>query len=452
MKKQKSIAAWLTITAVVLFLFSTVHLAKTLAARTPDDDSRNDGRTNARAVDAVSDARIVRGRQTFRFDTFGDEAFWGDTLGLHKAIEGAKLGGVGPGVSPSTALAVGLKVDMDALPESLIQELTRGQVNLNDPATTVALLKLNAVVGVAASGKTPGLDTIGIQCALCHSTVDDSFAPGIGHRLDGWANRDLNVGAIVALAPNLQTVADLLKTDQATVRKVLNSWGPGHFDAELLLDGKAFRPDGKTAAVLIPPAFGLDGVNLHTWTGWGSLTYWNAFVANLEMHGKGNFFDPRLNDARTFPIAAANGFRNVHNDTDLISSKLGDLHFYQLALAVPKPPKGSFDPEGAARGKQVFNGQAKCAGCHVPPLLTEPGWNMHTGEEIGIDDFQADRSPDKRYRTSPLRALFTHEKGGFYHDGRFATLNDVVNHYDSLFSLGLTDQEKTDLVQYLKSL
>jgi len=430
--------------AALIFLLATAIFYNLPARASNDGDSAN--------ADHSSDSRFARGRQTFRFDTFGDEAYWGDTLGLHKAIEGAKLGGVGPGVSPATALSVGLKVDVDALPESLILALKLGRVNLNDPATTVALLKLNAVVGVTATGKGPGLDTIGIQCAFCHSTVDDSLAPGIGHRLDGWANRDLNVGAIVALAPNLQPVANLLGTDQATVRAVLNSWGPGHFDAELFMDGKAFRPDGKTAATLIPPAFGLDGVNLHTWTGWGSLTYWNAFVANLEMHGKGTFFDPRLNDATTFPIAAANQFGNVRNEPDLITPKLADLHFYQLALPVPKPPAGSFDLLAAERGKEVFNGQGKCAGCHVPPLFTEPGWNMHTGEELGIDDFQADRSPDKRYRTSPLRGLFSHSKGGFYHDGRFATLADVVEHYDSTFALGLSGQQKKDLVQYLKSL
>jgi hypothetical protein len=452
MRTFKSPFSFSFLVAAILLLLTGVIFARTPATASRDGSQLNGDWRFRDATDASADAKIARGRQTFRFDTFGDEAFWGDTLGLHTAIEGAKLGGVGLGVSPATALSVGLKVDVDALPESLIQALEQGKVNLNDPATTVALLKLNAVVGVTASGKGPGLDTIGIQCALCHSTVDDSFAPGIGHRLDGWANRDLNVGAIVALAPNLQPVANLLGTDQATVRQVLNAWGPGHFDAELSLDGKGFRPDGKTAAVLIPPAFGLDGVNLHTWTGWGSITYWNAFVANLEMHGKRNFFDPRLNDATTFPIAAANGFGNVRNDEDLITSKLADLHFYQLALPIPIPPKGSFDPQAAQRGKELFSGQAKCANCHVPPLFTEPGWNMHTGEEIGIDDFQADRSPDKRYRTSPLRALFTHTKGGFYHDGRFATLNDVVDHYNSFFALGLTDQQKIDLVQYLKSL
>jgi hypothetical protein len=394
-----------------------------------------------------------QGQEIFRFDTFGDEAFWGDTLQLHKAIAGAKLGGVGPGVSARMALAVGLKVDVGALPPELIQALRSGKVNLDHPATTIALLKLNAVIGVTGVFNPKGtLSSMGIQCAFCHSTVDDSLAPGIGHRRDGWANRDLNVGAIVALAPNLEPIADLLKVDVPTVKKVLYGWGPGKFDAELLLDGKGFRPDGKTAATLIPPAFGLAGVNLHTWTGWGSVTHWNAFVANIEMHGKGTFFDPRLNDAFQFPVAATAGFGNVRNTPDLITSKLGPLHFYQLAIPAPKPPAGSFDEEAAEHGKELFNGQAKCSTCHVAPQFTEPGWNLHTPQEIGIDDFQASRAPDKRYRTAPLKGLWTHTKGGFFHDGRFTTLNDVVQHYDSFFGLGLTDDQTHDLIEYLKSL
>ncbi len=396
---------------------------------------------------------ISQGKQIFRFDTFGDEDFWGGQLQLHQAIEGAQFGGVGPGVSPNTALAVGLKVDVQALPGSLQTQLQNGQVDLDDPAVTLALLKLNAIVGLTGFFNSDGsLSSIGIQCALCHSTVDDSFAPGIGRRLDGWANRDLNVGAIVALSPNLQPFAELLGVDQDTVRTVLNSWGPGKFDAELVLDGKAFRPDGKSAATLIPPAFGLAGVNLHTWTGWGSIPYWNAFVANIEMHGKGTFYDPRLNDASKFPIAARAGFGNIRSSPDLITSKLPALHAYQLSLLAPLPPTGSFNRGATRRGQALFNGKAQCATCHVPPLFTEPGWNLHTPAEIGIDDFQANRSPDGRYRTSPLSGLWTHTKGGFYHDGRFANLLDVVDHYNTLFSLGLTDREKSDLVEYLKSL
>jgi len=410
--------------------------------------SRPDKANLRNAVDMVN-----QGRQVFRFDTFEDQTFWGDALKLHQAIEGKKFGGVGPGLSPKAALSLGLKVDVDALPASLVEQLKQGQVNLDDPAVTLALLKLNSVLGVTGFFKPDGsLQSVGIQCALCHSTVDNSLTQGIGHRLDGWANRDLNVGDIVSLAPDLQPFADLLGVDQAAVRKVLQSWGPGHFDAELILDGKAFRPDGKTSAVLIPPAFGLAGVNLHTWTGWGSVTYWNAFVANLEMHGKGNFFDPRLDNAAQFPIAAKAGLGHVHNVPDVITPQLASLHCYQLAIEAPAPPRGSFDQAAADRGEAVFNGSGKCSTCHVPPLYTEPGWNMHTSSEVCVDSFQANRAPDKRYRTSPLNGLWTHAKGGFYHDGRFATLLDVVNHYDNCLSLGLSSQEKADLVQFLDSL
>ena len=396
---------------------------------------------------------LAEGRQIFRFDTFGDEAFWGDTIKLHQAIQGTRFGGVGPGVSPKTALSVGLKVDVDALPPELIKNLKKGQVDLDDPATTLALLKLNAVIGVTGLFESSGkLRSIGIQCALCHTAVDNSLAPGIGHRLDGWANRDLNVGAIINLAPDLSVLVQVLGASETSVRQVLAGWGPGKFDAELFLDGKGFRPDGKTAATLIPPVFGLAGVNLHTWTGWGSVTHWNAFVANLEMHGKGTFFDPRLNDPIQFPVAARNGFGNVRSNPDLISGKLPALHFYQLAIPAPRPPQGSFDQNAALRGKHAFDNKARCATCHVPPTYTEPGWNMHTPQEIGIDDFQANRAPDKRYRTAPLKGLWTHTKGGFYHDGRFATLRDVVNHYDAHFGLSLNEQEKGDLIEYLKSL
>ena len=375
---------------------------------------------------------------------------------LHQAIEGAAFGGVGPGLTPSQALSVGLKVDIDAVRPALRERIISNRVHDN-PATTLALLRHNAVVGLTGFfNSSGGLSSVGIQCAFCHSTVDNSVAPGIGHRLDGWANRDLNVGAIVSLAPNLQPVADLLTVDVPTVRKVLTAWGPGKFDAELFLDGKGFRPDGQSAATLIPPAFGLAGINLHTWTGWGSVPHWNAFVANLEMHGKGRFFDPRLNDPVQFPIAASHGFADlphINPDDDLITKKLPALHFYQLSIAAPRPQPGrEFDPEAAKRGDVLFSGKAQCNNCHVEPLWTEPGWNLHTPQEVCTDDFQANRAPDHRYRTAPLAGIFTHQKGGFYHDGRFATLSDVVNHYDSCFSLGLSDQEKHDLIQYLLSL
>ena len=436
--------------------------------------------TSSSSKTAVQNAvqKVRDGEHIFRFDTFGDQEFFGDQLQLHKALEGAALGGVGPGVSPKAALAVGLKVDLDALPPALVQQIKQGVVSLDDPAVTVALLKLNAVIGVTGYFNPSGnLRSVGIQCALCHSTVDNSHPelcagqlvpnPGtgcIGHRLDGWANRDLNVGAIVALAPNLKPLSDLLSTDQATVRKVLNSWGPGKFDAELILDGKAFNPEqvsdgvvtGKniSGAVLIPPAFGLGGVNLHTWIGWGSVPHWNAFVANLEMHGKGRFFDPRLDNATQFPIAAAHNFGDlphINPDDDLITSKLAALQMYQLSIPAPKPTV-PFNKEAAARGDELFSGKAGCNNCHVEPLWTEPGWNLHTAADVCVDSFQADRGPDHRYRTSPIGALSTHLKGGFYHDGRFADLNAVVDHYDKCMNLGLTNSEKGDLIQYLISL
>jgi cytochrome c553 len=398
-------------------------------------------------------AMIEEGRQTFRYDTFGDEGFWSDALKLHQAIAGGAQGGVGSGLSPKTALSVGLKVDAAALPKELVAQLKAGKVNLDDPATTLALLKLNAVVGIKGSSNKDGsLKSIGITCALCHSTVDNSFSPGIGTRLDGWPNRYLNVGAIISLAPDLSPVTGLLGIDEKTLKQVLAGWGAGKFDAVVFMDGRATRPDGGSGATLIPPAFGLAGVNLHTFTGWGSVTYWNAFVANLEMHGKGTFYDPRLKNAAQYPVAAKAGFGELRSPEDLITSKLAALHFYQLAIPAPVAPKGSFDGAAATRGQLVFNGPGKCSSCHVPPLFTEPGWNMHTPAEIGIDDFQANRSPNKRYRTTPLKGLFAHLKGGFYHDGRFATPNDVVNHYNKHFSLGLTNEQSQDLSEYLKSL
>ena len=237
------------------------------------------------------------------------------------------------------------------------------------------------------------------------------------------------------------------------MRRVLMSWGPGRYDAELNHDGKAMRPDGKPATTLMPAAFGLAGVNLHTYSGWGSVTHWNAYVANTQMHGKGTFYDPRMNDPQRFPLAVKSGAWNKRDTPDLITPKLAALHYYQLSIPAPAPPKGSFDAAAASRGKTLFAGKAKCATCHVPPLYTEPGWPMHTADEIGIDDFQASRSPDKKfYRTTPLNGLFTREKGGFYHDGRFGDLNQVVAHYSRVLRLSLSDGERADLVQFLKSL
>jgi hypothetical protein len=415
-------------------------------------------------------ANIQEGRNIFRYDTYGDEAFWGDALQLHEAIQGSRFGGVGPGVSPKTALALGLKVDSDVLPPKVLSALRQGKIDLDDVGVTLALLKYDAVVGVKGFFKTDGsLKSVGLTCAVCHSTVNDSVAPGVGRRLDGWANHDLNTGAIIGASPNLTPIRNLLQiryptiTDDA-IRAVLNSWGPGKFDAQLLFDGKTVGPNGP-AATLIPNAFGLLGHNLHTWTGgWGTVTYWNALVAVLEMGGKGNFFDARLDDTNRWPIAATArfGHTSVAPEDDQVTSKLPALQYYQLSLPAPNPTADAdFNAAAATRGQAIFSGKANCASCHVAPLWTEPGWNDHLPSEMKIDPFQADRSPDGAYRTMNLAGLYIRErglfmksenKGRFYHDGRFQTLLDVVNSYNSRFGLGLTPQESQDLVEYLKSL
>jgi len=400
------------------------------------------------------------GRQIFRFDTFGDEAFWGGQLRLHEAL--ATL-------SPNQLLYLGVKVDAAA-----IKGLRLTPASLKSPATTLALLRRKAVVGVTGFFNEQGnLTSVGFQCAVCHSIVNNSVAFGVGKRLDGWPNRDLDVGQIIASAPDLSIFATLLGLSQDQVRTVLRTWGPGKFDAELLLDGKAFNPEApdtvpnKSAATLNPAAFGLAGFNNHTWTGgWGTVTYWNAFVANLELRGQGTFFDPRLDDPVKYPIAAAHPelFGHKRDPEDKITAKLPALHFYQLAIPAPKPKPGlDFDPEAAERGDQLFeaDGKARCASCHVEPLWTEPGWNTHKPQDIRIEAFQANRSPDNSYKTMNLAGIFTRERGYFmrpenkgrlYHDGRFKTLMDVVNSYDVRFGLGLTAGEKSDLVEYLKSL
>jgi hypothetical protein len=294
------------------------------------------------------------------------------------------------------------------------------------------------------------LKSVGITCASCHSTVNNSFAPGIGNRLDGWPNRDLNVGAIISLTDNAKPIADMLHVDETTLRTVLSAWGPGKFAAVLFMDGKALKPDGTVAANLIPAAFGLKGVNLTTYTGWGDISYWNAFVGNLEMHGKGSFHDARLNDPVKYPIAVENKFYDVTNNPDLITSKLPALRAYQHSIDAPRPPAGSFDHAAAGKGKALFLTKAKCVTCHSGTLLTDN--SLRTAAEIGIDDFEAKRSPTGKYRTPPLGGLFARAKGGFYHDGRFSDYMEVVNHYNNYFSLNLTNSEKQNLVEYLKSL
>jgi cytochrome c peroxidase len=400
-----------------------------------------------------ADELFTEGQKIFRHDTFGSEAFWGDQLQLHRAIAGEKLGGVGPGLTAKQALEVGLKVDVARLPQILTQAIKGGHVSLEKPETTIELLKAEAVVGVKAFLDDKGqVKSVGITCALCHSTVDDSFAKGIGRRLDGWPNRDLNVGEIAAMAPNLKPFTDLLQQDDAAVRRVFKSWGPGKYDAELDKDGKAFRPDGRSAATVLPAAFGLAGQNLHTYTGWGSVPYWNAYVAITQMHGQGTFFDPRLKDAAKFPVANRAGSADIRPPQDLVTAKLPALHYYQLSIPAPRPPKDSFDAVAAKRGEAIFSGKAKCATCHVPPLYSEPGFPLHKGSEIGIDDFHASRSPTGAYRTTPLRGLFVREKGGFYHDGRFPDYAAVITHYQRVLNFQVSDAERNDLIQFLKSL
>jgi mono/diheme cytochrome c family protein len=362
-------------------------------------------------------ALIAEGKEIFRFDTFGDEQFWTDTLRMHEVIQQA--------VTPAVALSVGLKVDADALPAEVRTALAAGQVDLNSTATTLALLKLNAVLGVKGEVQTLGgrdtLVRVGITCALCHSTVDNSFAPGIGSRKDGWANTTLNPGAIVALSPALTSAQ----------KAVYNSWGPGRYDPR-------FNLDGLNTPLVLPPAYGLLGVDKETFTAEGPVSYWNAYVAVTQMHGHGSFSDPRL------------GIEIIQTP-DLVTPKLAALREYQLSLEKPAPPPGSFDVAAAARGEALFEGEANCASCHSGRLLTDVNTGiLHAPSETDMDPRYAARTTQKAYRTTPLRGLWQHPP--YFHDGSAATLADVVEHYNRVRALGLTDQQKRDLVEYLKSL
>jgi mono/diheme cytochrome c family protein len=368
-------------------------------------------------LEPLDPALIAQGREIFRFDTFGDEKYWTDTLRLHEVVQQA--------VTPVAALSVGLKVDADALPPEFIAALGTGRVDLNTTATTVALLKLGAVVGLQGQVETvAGRDTLvrlGVTCALCHSTVDNSVAPGIGRRLDGWPNRDLDPGAIVALSPAVPP----------ELKQVLTSWGPGRYDPRINFDGLS-------TPLVLPPAYGLHGVSLETYTGEGPVSYWNAYVAVTQMHGQGNFSDPRLGV-------------NIVQTPDLVTSKLDALREYQLSLQAPPPPAGSFDDVAAQRGRAVFIGDGRCASCHAGNILSDVnGGILHDPAETGMDPRYAARTTQKRYRATPLRALWQHAP--YFHDGSAATLPDVVKHYDGVLDLGLTDQQKLDLVEYLKSL
>jgi len=396
-------------------------------------------------------AKVAEGKEIFRHDTFGDEALWTDVLKLDKATLGAANGGFGPGLSPNTALSIGLKVDSEVLPQSVVDGISDGSIDLDDPMTTVALLSLDAVVGVKGSfDGSVNLISMGITCALCHSTVDNSFAAGIGKRRDGWANMELNVGAILGFVDN-SAFADILSVDTSTFNSVVNNWGPGKFAPVLLLDGKVTKPNGELATVNIPPAYGLQGVTHETYTGWGEISYWNRFIGVLDMGGQGNFSDPRLNDADKFPLAVDRGVFNITVTEDLVGPKLESLLEYQLSLLAPVPDPNSYNEEAAIRGQKLFEGKADCISCHSGPAFVDN--ILHTPEEIGIDDFEANRSPTGKYRTPPLRGLFVKSDGtGFFHDGRFGTLNEVVTHYDNHFDLELTVSEQLDLVEFLKAL
>jgi mono/diheme cytochrome c family protein len=366
-------------------------------------------------------AVAAQGQQVFRFETFGDEAMWTDKLKMNEVI--------GQAVDPTTALAVGLKVDSDAIPPDLAAAIKAGKVDLKSPATTVALIKLDAVVGIkgtvqAVNGKDT-LTRVGITCALCHSTVDNSFSAGIGKRLDGWPNRDLNPGAIIALSP---AVPDMVKA-------VYNSWGKGKYDPR-------FNIDGKSKPVVIPPAYGLQDIHRITFTGDGNeIAYWNRYVSVTQMGGQGTFTEPRLN------VSVTNG------TVDLVSDKLPALQAYQLTLQPPPAPQGSFEPAAAARGKLVFEGPGHCATCHTGASFTDANAMLHPPSDSVVESENpsyAARSATKQYRTSPLRGVWQHAP--YFHDGSAATLEDVGRRYNTQRSLGLTEQDIADLAQYLKSL
>jgi mono/diheme cytochrome c family protein len=351
------------------------------------------------------DGAAAKGQQVFRYETFGNERFWTDTLQLHTAIQT---------VDPLTALSVGLKVDADRLPPGFLLS-----ADLTDPATTVELLRRDAVLGVRARVSGGEIQRIGITCALCHSTVDNSAGAGIGRRLDGWPNSDLDVGAIVALSPELQ--------DDPGVLAVLTSWGPGFYDPY-------FNQDGINHPVVIPPAYGLQGVPLETYTGEGPISYWNAYVAVTQMHGQGDFSQPLLGI-------------DIQNSPDLVTHRLPLLLAYQLSLPAPPPPPGSFDDAAAAAGQSVF--ATACASCHVPPTFTDAP-TLHDFSETGVDPLYATRGTTGQYRATPLRALWQHPP--YFHDGSAPTLEDVVEHYDLFLGLGLSPDQRSDLVEYLKSL
>jgi cytochrome c553 len=382
----------------------------------PTSPQQRDPESAARSP--MNPGLLAQGREFFRFDTYGDESFWTDTLRLHEVIRTS--------VSPTAALGLGLKVDADALPAAVKSALQAKTLDLDDPATTVALLKLNAVVGLVGEvDANEVLTSVGTTCALCHSTVDNSSGTGIGRRLDGWPNRDLDVGAVVALSPALTPAQ----------RQVYESWEPGMYDPR-------FNLDGLNIPVVIPPAFGLRHVKREVYTGDGPVSYWNSYVAITQMHGHGQFADARIGVS-------------VNNPPDLVSSKLEALRAYQFSLETPVPPAGGFDRRAARRGRAVFNGVARCASCHLGSTYTDVNaGRLHTPAEVGQDGDYAERSATRRYRTTPLRGLWQPPllAGPYFHDGSAATLEAVVEHYVELQDLSLTARQKADLVEFLKSL
>ena len=370
-----------------------------------------------------------KGRDIFRFDTFGDEQLWTTQLRMHEVIQG---------VDPTTALGVGLKVDVDALPPEVITALRNNAVDLTDPAVTRLLLQVDAVVGVKGRVVDDHITSIGITCALCHSTVDDSFMPGIGHRLDGWANRDLNVGQILALSP-FEGFTDELKSE-------FKEWGPGKYDPRHhAFDGlNLMTRYDHTLPVVLPSIYGLRGVGFETYTADGPISYWNSYVGVSQMGGHGTFVDQRIGLV-------------IRQSPDQVTPKLEDLLAYQLSLKTPEPPRGSFDRQAANRGRRLFRNEAGCASCHQGPTFTDVlnGPNrdtplLHDRNEIGTEPDYALRSATGAYRTTPLRGLWQHPP--YFHDGSAPDLPAVVEHYDQRFGLSLTPAQKSDLVEYLKSL
>jgi mono/diheme cytochrome c family protein len=409
------------------FTFAVAEFPALTASQTAvrsDDDGKRQDRDHVQD----DDERNRRGQAIFRYDTFGDEQLWTDVLRMHEVIAT---------VPPATALAVGLKVDVEALPRAVKAALRAGEVDLTNPAVTVELLRLNAVVGVQGKVDDLGrLTSVGITCALCHSSVDNSFAPGIGKRLDGWANIDLNVGAIVALSPALD----------AGTKAEFNAWGPGKYDPRHhAFDGiNLLSLNSPSLPIVLPPIYGLKGVGFETFSADGPISYWNAYVGVGQMGGKGTLHDPRIG-------------LFITQTPDLVTPKLPALLDYQLSLRTPEPPKGSFDRQAANRGSRLFRNEAGCAACHQGPhftdVLSSPSQTvpfLHDPAEVGTDPAYALRTATRKYRTTPLRGLWQHPP--YFHDGSAPDLLAVVNHYDQLFGLNLTAAQKADLVEFLKSL